>query len=294
MARAQDTLDARSIALAALIGAVAFGITALLLRPDPPAEAPHTVTLRLVDAEGQGVPCRATLWRVLDGGRRTIDVDSSQLCGPNGRLRWRDRDPGAWRVMAATPGFVMFDEVVTLPAGGVVDLGMVTLAPGGVVHGVITEDGEPLPGVQVRTSSGQRTVSAGGGAYDFKGVPVGPLKVRAARGHSGGGGTVDVVAGEVATLDIALTPVAPRGLLGIELVGGPQGVVIGRVVPGSPASGALEPGDLLVAVDGQPVSDDAAARRLLSGAPGAPVRLTVRRGGDTLELELVRVSDRAL
>jgi S1-C subfamily serine protease len=51
-----------------------------------------------------------------------------------------------------------------------------------------------------------------------------------------------------------------------------------------PAAGRLQDGDLLVAVDGQPVTTPAGARRYFETEPGRAVRLSVRRDGGVREV----------
>ncbi len=69
------------------------------------------------------------------------------------------------------------------------------------------------------------------------------------------------------------------------------GVVVAEVQPGTPASGVLEPGDVILAVDGAEVHGGeqlrAAVERLL---PGAEAVLRVSRGGETSE-RTVRLAD---
>ncbi len=68
----------------------------------------------------------------------------------------------------------------------------------------------------------------------------------------------------------------------------PLEAVVRQLVPGSPAAKAgLEPGDRIVAVNGEPVAQFYDLIRLISPHPGEPVTLTVRRDGKTLEIELV-------
>ncbi len=81
------------------------------------------------------------------------------------------------------------------------------------------------------------------------------------------------------------------GLLGADLEPGEDGWRVARVVPGessdprarSPLAAPgteISPGDLLVAVDGQPVEAAKGPGPLLVGAAGKPVELTVVRPGD--------------
>lgn len=70
-----------------------------------------------------------------------------------------------------------------------------------------------------------------------------------------------------------------------------QQVVVAEVSKGTPAVGKLQPGDVLLAVDGQKVTDETVLRNLISKrTPGAPVRLTVLRGGRTLTVTVGTVA----
>lgn len=84
---------------------------------------------------------------------------------------------------------------------------------------------------------------------------------------------------------------APTSLLGItyKYDGWKQTLLVERVDPGSPAAGAgLESGDLIVAVNGQPLTDPNPFFDIVTrGRPGDHVRLTVaRRGGAPAVLDV--------
>lgn len=70
-----------------------------------------------------------------------------------------------------------------------------------------------------------------------------------------------------------------------------SGAVVREIVPGSPAEGALELDDVIVAVDGQPVDvADALSDLLQRGGPGASHTLTVERppgSSDRVEVDVV-------
>ena len=82
-------------------------------------------------------------------------------------------------------------------------------------------------------------------------------------------------------LGIAYGPLTPAlaSRLGVNTT---SGVVVGQVVPGSPAaSGGLQPGDVITAVDGQALdSESALAENLNRHKPGDSVTLTVIRQGN--------------
>jgi len=62
-------------------------------------------------------------------------------------------------------------------------------------------------------------------------------------------------------------------------------VVVMQTVPGTPASAVLKPGDVIEAVDGTPVTGAASLSTLITSHPaGSVLRLTVLRGGKTVEL----------
>jgi serine protease DegQ len=79
---------------------------------------------------------------------------------------------------------------------------------------------------------------------------------------------------------------ASHAFLGITSSPGEDGVVVESVEPGSAADGAgLQPGDAIVAVDGQAVgSTEELISELRARTPGETVSLSVLRAGEQLEL----------
>lgn len=280
--------------MAALIALLCFGATAIALRVLRPLPA-GTITARLLNPSGKPVRCNATLWEVREDGGRALASDSSQRCDKDGRLTWTGLAAGKWRLMALAEDCEMLDREMELAVDRGTDLGDVPLVWGGLLVGTVSEDGQPAAGVEVRSSRGRSVTTRQNGQYKLDGLPIGEVEVRAARGFSGGGGKTTITRGGHSTLDIELVPVPPRGVLGFTLDAADGVLKVATITPGSPAEGQLQPGDVLEEVDGSPVGDDIArARKLVAGEPGAPVRLTVRRGGAALPLELTRVSARDL
>jgi serine protease Do len=68
----------------------------------------------------------------------------------------------------------------------------------------------------------------------------------------------------------------------------PSGVAVSRVAPGSPAARAgVRPGDVLVALNGQPIQDPGGlAYRLATTEAPAQARLAIRRDGQPMQLDL--------
>ncbi|BBI61128.1 hypothetical protein HSBAA_24340 [Vreelandella sulfidaeris] len=75
----------------------------------------------------------------------------------------------------------------------------------------------------------------------------------------------------------------------------PQGVIVAGVVSGGPAAQAgLEPGDVLLAVDGQPILDARSTMsEIASIPPGTSLPLTIVRSGERMEMTL-EVGERPL
>ena len=63
-------------------------------------------------------------------------------------------------------------------------------------------------------------------------------------------------------------------------------LVVEQVVPGSPVAGQIEPGDILVRIGGQPVPGFVTLEQILDDHVGQAIGLDLRRGGDSLQLEV--------
>ncbi|MDH5672552.1 MAG: site-2 protease family protein [Myxococcales bacterium] len=66
---------------------------------------------------------------------------------------------------------------------------------------------------------------------------------------------------------------------------------IGVVFPNRPAHGLLEPGDRVVAIDGDPIETFYELARAVESSPGSQLRFTVEREGEQLALDITPVSD---
>ena len=246
---------------------------------------------RILGPKGGPLLCNATLYRVVGPGVRALTPNSTRACEPDGTLRYEKLAAGDWRLMVQGMATTLWDVSFTVAEGQAVDLGEQQLKDGGRVAGLITRDGQPVPKAQVRSSAGHAILSDDNGRYRVDGAPVGEVLVRAAKEGWGGGGTVMVEAGKTLSYDIQLTPMPPRGYIGLKLEERDGAVVVGGVTPKSPAEGVVQPGDVVVSVAGQAVGGDLdRARKLAVGPPGEVLSLQVRRGEQVLDLSLTRTT----
>lgn len=88
-------------------------------------------------------------------------------------------------------------------------------------------------------------------------------------------------------VSVASRPVAATGRLGVKLENDAAGnAEVENVVPDSGADDAgIKPGDKILAVDGRKGGRDEVMSILQKMFPGESVRLTIARGGDTIELQ---------
>ena len=94
-----------------------------------------------------------------------------------------------------------------------------------------------------------------------------------------------VAAGPIANFILAIVIFAVMFSLYGKPVSDP---VVAQVQPGSPAQEAgIESGDVIVAVDSQPIATFEELRRYVSPRPEVPVTITVRRGDGTVYIPLV-------
>ncbi|HET6655611.1 MAG TPA: trypsin-like peptidase domain-containing protein, partial [Gammaproteobacteria bacterium] len=63
-------------------------------------------------------------------------------------------------------------------------------------------------------------------------------------------------------------------------------LVVNEVIPGGPADGKLQPGDILIAIDGRPVTGFTQLARILDGQVGDTITLELQRGDAPLTVQL--------
>ena len=79
--------------------------------------------------------------------------------------------------------------------------------------------------------------------------------------------------------------------LGYDVVATASGVLVSSVAQDVPAAKSLEPGDVIVAIDGKPVRTPTQLRAEIGRrTPGDDVRLTIRRGGKSIEVTVQTIA----
>jgi PDZ domain-containing protein len=79
--------------------------------------------------------------------------------------------------------------------------------------------------------------------------------------------------------------------LGYDVVATPSGVLVSSVAPDVPAATSLDPGDVVVAIDGKPVRTPTALRAEIGRrSPGDDVRLTIRRNEKPMEVTVETIA----
>src|SRR5262249_21960616 len=192
------------------------------------------------------------------------------------------------------------------------DIGDVVLAvgapfglTGSVTHGIVSAKGRNRLNVNmyedfIQTDAAINPGNSGGPLVNLEGKVIGINS--AIKSRSGGFQGVGLAIASNLAKDVikALQTdgVVRRGYLGIEMTDltpevasklelkDPTGVVVGRVMDGSPADKAgLQPGDVVTRLSNKPIKDGQELRQAVVGLPlKKPVELTVVRDGKTLVL----------
>ncbi len=244
--------------------------------------------VRLQNEVGQPLSCRATLWRV-EEGERLLGPDAAGEC-EGGALFWEDLEPGGYRLMAQAPGRVLLDLDLSIEDTAM-DLGPMSLAPGGVLRGEVVRDGRPVAGATVSLQGGRRhTESRPDGTFVLEGVGLGARRVWASLGVEGDRVEVQVTA-EGAEVDLALKALPEAGVFGLQFEAVPGGARIVAVHPNGSLAGEVLPGDILQAVDGLDLAGRNRGEMLkaLAGPPGERSRWRLLRSGGSFDLEVQRV-----
>jgi len=278
-----------------------------------PAES---ATGEVVAARGRDAVAGADVVLYTDLGVRRVRTDAK------GAFVLSDLAPGAARLRVRAAGFAPSTRTVILPASAgrrPLALPRVELEGEGVVEGdVVDSDGKPIAGARVAKDHAPTWLLVGSnpqevavtnakGAFTLRGLAEGTMTLEAYAPDIGRARVenVKILAGRTTTaVRIAVSRASPAssderaadaitGSGGVAVTlgetGAPTEVVIMSVVEASEAERAgLAPGDVLLTVDGVPVTTIEQARAKLNGPISADVMVSVRRGDEARTLRVGR------
>ena len=239
---------------------------------------------------------------------------SLSVVDPAGCYALADLAPGPAAVVFSAPGRAPSPQLsVDIPAPPAQAELDAALEAGGTLRGVVRDlaSDAPLAGAQLTVEGSleaaastfpvlSMAVTGDDGLFTLGGLPRRFSVSAAAAGHHARVmGGLEVEPGQVqGPIEIRLRPLSegedPRTeLAGIGVMLSPRqdGLVVTQVVPGSGAAEVgMAPGDLLVEVNGQPVTElgFGGAVDLIRGPEGTFVQLTIVRNGATVELSVPR------
>ncbi len=176
-----------------------------------------------------------------------------------------------------------------------------------VTAGIVSAKGRSSVGLEdyenfIQTDAAINPGNSGGALVDLEGEVVGINTAIASRsgGYQGVGFAIPInMAGKVMD-SLVKTGKVVRGWIGVTIQGvtdamadnygldRPQGALVNSVADGSPAKDAgIEPGDLILELNGAPLRDSADLRLQVGEmAPGTSVSLTVLHGGDRKQVRV--------
>jgi Do/DeqQ family serine protease len=179
-----------------------------------------------------------------------------------------------------------------------------------VTSGIVSALGRSGLGINVfenfiQTDAAINPGNSGGALVDAQGNLVGintAIYSRTPGGASLGiGFAIPVSTAKMVLESIVRTGSVTRGWIGVELqpvtpplaesfrLGSLEGAIVNGVLKNGPADKAgAKPGDVLLAINGKPVSDPQGVLNLVAVLePGSPAKLKVKRKGEELELDIV-------
>jgi Do/DeqQ family serine protease len=174
-----------------------------------------------------------------------------------------------------------------------------------VTSGIVSALGRSGLGINtfenfIQTDAAINPGNSGGALVDSRGSLVGINTAIYSRsgGSMGIGFAIPVSTAKMVLEQIVRTGSVTRGWIGVELqevspalaesfrLGSTEGAIIGGVLRNGPADKAgVKPGDVLLAIEGRPVTDPQSVLNVMAAlAPGSSAKLKLRRQGQDLEL----------
>ncbi len=247
------------------------------------------------------------------GPLRLVPQASRSVIDPSGCYALDDLSPGSAAVMISAPGYAPSREIaVDIPAPDAEAVADAALEAGGRVEGIVRDEatGAPLSGARISVEGAlesaastfpvlSEATSGADGRFSLASLPSRASLFVAAAGHHARIVGVDASRGGSATIvEVRLRPIAageePRvdlAGIGLVLAARGEGLQIAQVVPGGGAAEAgLVRGDLVMRVEGRPVTElgFSGAVDAIRGPEGTGVVLTVRRGDATFDVRVPR------
>jgi putative serine protease PepD len=225
---------------------------------------------------------------VVLGGRRlgahvrgvepSVDVAVLELGAPAGDV--------APLVFADSSELRVGDPVIAIGAPFGLQGSLSTGIVSGLRRQIDSPNGFAITGV-IQTDAALNPGNSGGPLLDTSGRVVGVATQIASEGGRNEGIGFAVPASVVQRTAERIIATGRASLPYLGIVGGDagDGVALQDVLAGGPAVGLLRPGDVITAVDGAPVTSNAAlAAALADRRPGERVRIGVLRDGDPVEV----------
>ena len=267
------------------------------------------------DASGGGPVAPFTVLVFARRNALWVEAERSlSVIDPSGCYALDDLRPGASAVVFSAPGHAPSAELAidipVPPADAVLDA---ALEAGGTLTGVVRDDasGAALAGARLGVEGSlsaaastfpvlSEAVTGPDGTFVLGGLPRRfSVQAAAADHHARVMGGLGVEPGRSAgPIEIRLRPLAPGeeprtdlAGIGVGLAARDDGLVVTHVVPGGGAADAgLAPGDVILAVNGQPVTElgFGGSVDVIRGPEGTFVVLQVRRGDATVEKRVPR------
>ncbi len=267
----------------------------------------------VVTGDGEPIPAYTLLVFARSGARRELVIARS-IVDATGRFEVRVPS-GDFDLQAAASGWAPSGFISA--AGGARDVKL-EVSQGATLRGqVVAADGSgPIPHARVMREargggasaqpSNAGTVTRADGTFELAGIPPGPVSITI----GAGGFHPKIEAGMTASDGAALGPltITLQRLkdgekpslelvgIGVQLIAGPEGLTINRVIPASGAADAgIQAGEEVMAVDGVPTTQlglDGSISRI-RGVEGTTVSITIRRNGKLVPIVVTRKKLRA-
>lgn len=275
----------------------AFWSQRLIRRPsdEPGAEATAHARLEgtVVDRRGSAVTSYRLLTSPVDKSpRRRRRIDATEVQDSDGRFSL-EVAPGTVAVGVTADGYRPLERTLVEVEEGETATVHLVLEPSVELHGRVTDATTGAPVVRARValvgvSSVSPLLTDDDGRFTFRSLPEenANLIVIAAGYVELNAGGIDGRRSRDQRVELELSPRRPGVAgevvgIGVAVAHSPEGVAVRNVYPGSPAEGVLEPGDVILEVDGERLAGRGLRDSMgaIRGEAGTTIRLVVQKQG---------------